>query len=89
MKNVEVDIYISQVMKFFKTFPQELRLLIGDLDENNFFNEIKNMAINNYKNGNDVSLTRKQMIDIVVKMNKKVHIEDGFMITNFGEICLN
>jgi hypothetical protein len=87
--NVDVDIYVSQVIRFFETNPDELKLLIGDLNKDDFFIRIKEYALKNHQNGQDVTLTRNQLIDIVVEMNKKFEIKDGFMITHFGEICLN
>ena len=93
MSNVDIDVYISQVVSFFNKNPEELRLLIGDLDKDYFFNKIKEVAQENYKKGEDVSLTRNQMIDIVVDMNKNIKsqtvVNVVFMETPYGDICLN
>jgi hypothetical protein len=89
MKNFDVDVYVSQVIRFFETNPNELKLLIGGLNKDTFFSKVKEMSLKNSQNGDDPQLTRQQMIDIVLEMNKKFEIRDGFMITTFGEICLN
>jgi len=93
MSSVDIDIYISQVIGFFNKNPEELRLLIGDLDKDYFFTKIKEAAQDNYENGEDVSLTRSQMIDIVVKMHKEIKsqkvVNVQFMETPYGDICLN
>jgi hypothetical protein len=93
MKNVDVDIYISQVIKFFETNPEELKLLIGDLDKNNFFEKIKELAFYNYQNGEDAQLTRKQLLELVVSMNREFNQiivkGDSFLQTIYGTICLN
>jgi len=89
MKNADVDIYVSQVIRFFETNPDELKLLIGDLNKDDFFMKIKELSLKNHQEGQDVNLTRKQLIDIVVQMNKKIEVKDGFMHTIYGKICLN
>ena len=48
----------------------------------------------NYENGDEASLTQKQIINIVIKLdvtNKKIKSEvyNVFQNTNFGKICLN
>ncbi len=93
MKNVDVDIYISQVIKFFETNQDELKLLIGDLNKENFYSRIKELAHKNHEKGDDVNLTRKQMIELIVDMNnedrKKIRRNGLFLQTIYGDICLN
>ena len=93
MSNVDIDIYVSQVMSFFEKNPNELRILIGDLDKDYFFKKVKEVAQENHDKGEDVSLTRSQMIDIVVKMHKEIKeqrvVNVPFLETPFGDICLN
>ena len=48
----------------------------------------------NYENGDEVSLTQKQIINIVIKLkspNKEIEdkVYNIFQNTNFGKICLN
>jgi hypothetical protein len=93
MSNVDIDIYISQIISFFEKNPNELFILIGDLDKDYFFKKIKEAAQENHDKGEDINLTRSQMIDIVVKMNKEIKeqrvVNVPFMETPYGDICLN
>lgn len=93
MKNVDVDIYISQVIRFFETNQDELKLLIGDLNKENFYSRIKELAHKNHEKGDDVNLTRKQMLELIVDMNneerKKMKVNREFVETIYGSICLN
>jgi thioredoxin-related protein len=93
MSNVDIDIYISQIISFFDKNPNELFILIGDLDKDYFFKMIKEVAQENHDKGEDINLTRSQMIDIVVKMNKEIKeqrvVNVPFMETPYGDICLN
>ena len=93
MSRVDIDIYVSQVISFFDKNPNELHILIGDLDRDYFFNKIREIAEKNHENGEDINLTRSQMIDIVVKMHEEIKeqrvVNVPFMETKFGDICLN
>ena len=93
MSNVDIDIYISQIISFFEKNPNELFILIGDLDRDFFFKMIKEVAQENHNKGEDINLTRSQMIDIVVKMHKEIKeqrvVNVVFMETPYGDICLN
>jgi hypothetical protein len=93
MKSVDVDIYVSQVVRFFETNPNELKTLIGNLNKNDFFDKIKEIAYENFKKGEDVTLTKSQIIQIVLDIfNEKQEetlVEPGFMRTKYGDICMN
>lgn len=93
---IEVDMYVNQFKVFFDKNPNDLTKLIGDIVVGDFYNEVKNQSILNYENGDEVSLTQKQIINIVVNLkssNEEIKIEDNiydiFQNTNFGKICLN
>jgi predicted methyltransferase len=70
--------------------------LIGDSLKEEFYSEAKEQSTKNYNDGNDVTLTRQQLIDIVVKL-KKTHqnntsekvINKIFQNTKYGLIYLN
>ena len=49
MKSVDVDIYVSQVVRFFETNPNELKMLIGDLNKDDFFTKIREEAYKNFE----------------------------------------
>jgi hypothetical protein len=96
MSKIDIDIYVSQIIKFFESNPNELMLLIGDIDKELFYEHLKVDILKNDDEKGDPTLTRQQMIDIVVKLHggtKKdveiTKIDNLFMFTNYGEICLN
>jgi hypothetical protein len=89
--NIEVDIYINNIIKFFKTNPEELLSLVPKDKENIFYDKIKEIANLNLKNGYEVCLTRKQLIDVCLDVNsyKKNNNNILFQKTKFGDFCLN
>ena len=93
MKNVDVDIYVSQLISFFNNNPNDLIDLIGDSLKESFYEKIKEQCFKNVKDGDEVSLTNKQIIDIVVKLKQGKVIESKIhsivQETKFGDIFLN
>lgn len=96
MSNIDVEIYVSQMIRFFESNPKDLFTLIGDLNKEIFYERIKTLSDKNYTDNGDASLTKTQMIEIVVEMyneakkpveEKKIH--KIFIETDFGQICLN
>jgi len=96
MSKIDIDIYVSQIIKFFESNPNELMLLIGDIDKELFYEHLKEDIVKNDDEKGDPTLTRQQMIDIVVKLHggtkKDVEmdkINDIFINTYYGNFCLN
>jgi hypothetical protein len=96
MKNVDVEIYVNQLISFFEKNPNDLINLIGDSLKDRFFEKIKKQCLKNAENGEEVSLTQKQIIDIVVEMKseevaegKKLIIHKVFEQNKAGVFCLN
>ena len=95
MQNVDIEIYFSQFKTFFRENPRELENLIGKGSPDEFFTEVYNKILENNEKGEDLELTQKQIIDVVLKINqmgykKEEHIPTTvFTKTKFGEICLN
>lgn len=92
--NVEVEIYMTNITKFFKNNPKDLLSLIPQDKENVFFEKIREKVIDNVGKGNDVTLTKKQLLDICLEINepqKQVsEISDSiYQETKFGRIYLN
>jgi hypothetical protein len=96
--NVDVEIYINNIFKFFKSNPNDLLNLVPKEKEDEFYGKIREVAIENADNGEDAPLTQKQMIDICVVLNGKTPKEDKvveeklesyIMGTKFGPIFLN
>jgi len=96
MKNVEVDIYLNQIKTFFKNNPESLTELIGNTDEEEFYKRVEERSYKNLEEGDEVSLTQQQLIDLVAEMLKlkKKDMEEKkligvFQMTDYGLISLN
>lgn len=94
MKNVEIDIYMNQFINFFENNPNDLIELIGDTLKETFYDKVRMRCFENYENGDDISLTNRQMMEIVLEIRyedspdlKKV--SKIFETTKYGSICLN
>lgn len=93
--NVDIEIYMKNFQGFFEKNPDQLKQLIGNLSSELFFNEIRKVVENNVEEKKQLEPTRKQIIEIIVKMNggnpideKKVKILP-MMNHHMGLICLN
>lgn len=92
--SVEVQIYVSNFVKFFTENPNELAAVIGQANPDEFFVEVEKTAYENFDKGEDVELTRKQMIDIVLKLNhmapeEEEMVSEPIFQTSWGDIFLN
>ena len=91
--NIDVEIYIKNFINFFENNPNELIDLIGDTLKEVFYEKVKEQCYKNHDNGEEITLTQKQLIDIVVKLKRgdvKIALTNGvFQQTNFGLISLN
>ncbi len=68
--NVDVQIYLSNFKSFFNNNPNDLINLIGDGDKDKFFELVQESVIENYEKGEDLELTKKQLIDIMLILTK-------------------
>lgn len=92
MNKVDVDIYIAQLIKFFEDNPTDLNQIIGDLDSEKFYEEVREQAKTNIEKGEEVQLTQNQILNIVVKLSREraeKNSDKTFFYTKFGPICLN
>lgn len=92
--NVDVEIYLSNLIKFFRENPKDLASLIPVIKEKEFFQQIREQAIENLNEGKEIVLTHKQLVQICVKLNNpKVKSEyfDPRVFVKFKDsfICLN
>jgi hypothetical protein len=96
--SVDVEIYMNNIVKFFKSNPNDLLNLVPKEKEDEFYDKIRETAIQNIDKGEDAPLTQKQMIDICVILNGKTPKEDvvveekleSYILgTKFGPIFLN
>jgi uncharacterized protein YecE (DUF72 family) len=96
MKNVDVEIYLTQLFNFFENNPNDLMSLIGELQKDEFFNKLRERCEKNFEEGKEIVLTRQQIIDVVVDMKIKdltpqeiKAIKPAVYKTKFGDIILN
>lgn len=96
MKNIEVDIYLNQLVNFFDKNPNDLIDLIGESHKDKFFDKVREVCLQNVENGDDVTLTNQQIIDIVLEVKGVGMTKEEFEVINkvfeknkFGTFCLN
>ena len=96
MKNIEVDIYLNQLVSFFDKNPNDLIDLIGESHKDKFFDKVREVCLQNVENGDDVTLTNQQLIDIVLEVKGVGMTKEEFEVINkvfemnkFGTFCLN
>jgi hypothetical protein len=91
--NVDIEIYVTNIVKFFNENPKDLLNLIPENKKEEFFEKIREEAIVNFEKGEEISLTQQQLIDICVVLNGKVPkselIDKCLVRTNFGIYSLN
>ena len=94
--SVDVEIYMNNLVKFFKENPKDLLNLIPQEKEDEFYKKIREVALINYEKGDEISLTQKQFIDICRELHGQILstpetiVPNNIIIqTKFGEICLN
>jgi hypothetical protein len=94
--NVECEIYISNMVNFFEKNPNDLIDMIGNEDKQRFYDKIREYVYNNFENGEEVTLTQKQLIEIVLDLNNKnkkktvsYEVLVPYIKTKYGEIILN
>lgn len=92
--NVDVQIYMNNIKKFFKDNPNDLKNLIPLSKENIFYKKIEEVAKSNVDDNKDVPLTQRQLLEICVEINNKKVMENEkdffpFFESKFGKICLN
>jgi hypothetical protein len=90
--NVDVQIYLSNFKSFFNNNPNDLINLIGDGDKDKFFELVEGAVIQNYNKGEDLELTKKQLIDIMLILTKdrvEEKVENFILKGPYGDIFLN
>jgi|TARA_R110000868_G_scaffold140328_2_gene355865 hypothetical protein len=90
--NVDVQIYLSNFKSFFNNNPNDLINLIGDGDKDKFFELVEGTVIENYDKGEDLELTKKQLIDIMLILTKdrvEEKVENFILKGPYGDIFLN
>jgi uncharacterized protein YecE (DUF72 family) len=98
MSNVDIEIYVSQLINFFESNPNDLIDLVGNIQKEEFYQKLRQKCEENHKKGEDIVLTKNQIIDIVVELkipeisenlNPEQVVEGFIQKTKFGDIILN
>jgi hypothetical protein len=92
--SLEVELYMSNVIKFFNENPKDLMNFVTQDKKDEFFQKIKEKALENVEKGEEVILTQQQFIDICVNMNEKQvkefqYLKKIMVTTQYGQICWN
>lgn len=93
MKNLDIEIYMTNFKGFFDKNPDQLKQLIGEINPEKFFEGIRDIVEKNSEDDEKpLEPTRKQIIELLVDLNintanvKKVL---PYMEHHMGLICLN
>jgi exonuclease III len=96
MKNVDVEIYITQLINFFENNPNDLISLVGDVQKEDFYKKLRERCEKNLEEGKDIILSKDQIVSIVVDLKipditkqKQKYLDKIIQKTTFGEIILN
>lgn len=90
--NVDIQIYMSNFKDFFTNNPNDLIILIGDNKKELFFNMVQEKVIENHEKGNELEITKKQILDIVLILTKdenKKEVKKYIYKGKFADIILN
>jgi hypothetical protein len=97
--SVDVDIYMNNILSFFRQNPKELLSLVPKEKEKEFYSKIREEAMKNNEKGEDVELTQKQLINICRELNtnntkytlgvSQDIVNKVLIKTPFGEYSLN
>jgi len=68
--SVDVEIYMNNIIKFFRDNPKDLLNLVPKDKENEFYLKMKEQAFENYEKGEEIPLTQQQIILICVELNQ-------------------
>jgi hypothetical protein len=68
--------------------------LIGDALKETFYDKVRMRCIENYQNGDDVTLSNRQMMEIILEIRNEdstdiKKISKIFESTKYGTFCLN
>jgi hypothetical protein len=93
MRNLDIEIYMTNFKGFFDKNPAQLTQLIGSIDSEKFFDGVRSIVEENSKDEEKaLEPTRKQLIDLIVKLNGDQTLVDKilpYMQHHMGLICMN
>ena len=70
--SVDVEIYMNNIIKFFRENPNDLLNLVPKNKEEVFYRMLREEAIKNYEKGEEINLTQKQIIEICAEIHGKL-----------------
>jgi hypothetical protein len=95
MGNVDIEIYMNNFKGFFKKNPDQLQVLIGNIESDYFFSEIRKLAEKNLSEEKELAPTRTQMIELLVQLNTGKDRKEitkaakPFIYHHMGKISMN
>jgi len=93
MRNLDIEIYMTNFKGFFDKNPAQLTQLIGSIDSEKFFDGVRSIVEENSKDEEKaLEPTRKQLIGLILDLNGvTTNIEKviPFMEHHMGLICMN
>jgi hypothetical protein len=93
MRNLDIDIYMTNFKGFFDKNPDQLNILIGSIDSDKFFDGVRHIVEENSKEDDKpLEPTRKQLINLILDLNgDKSNVDNviPYMQHHMGLICLN
>jgi hypothetical protein len=69
--NVDVEIYMNNIIKFFKENPNDLLNLVPKTKEEEFYSKLREVSNQNYEKGEEVNLTKNQIVIICAEIHGK------------------
>ena len=91
--SVDVEIYLNNIIRFFKQNPQDLLNLVPEENEQEFYDKLREVAFKNYNKIGEANLTQSQIIKICEELISKKTIQEEvrklFGKTSFGYYGLN
>ena len=69
--SVDVEIYMNNIIKFFKENPNDLLNLVPKTKEEEFYSKLREVANQNYEKGEEVNLTKNQIVVICAEIHSK------------------
>jgi hypothetical protein len=84
--NVDIEVYLSGMVKFFKENPKELNSLVPKDKENDFYSMLRKYSCDNHDKGDDYVLTRHQILEICIQLNESKNILIFPKLINMGEL---
>lgn len=84
--NVDIEVYLSGIVKFFKDNPKDLLSLVPKDKEDDFYLMLRKYSCDNHEKGEDYVLTRNQILEICVQLNEKKRMEGSTKIIEINEL---